>query len=118
MLGPKGLLLDVYGGILEVAGECLELIALWQSWNRFGWRVVLLGYLGGLISVNKNAVNRGRNNSLTWSCGKACGGGCAAACGVEVCADTAGGSGTFGASLLRFEEGSMVRNRSWQSGLG
>jgi hypothetical protein len=36
MLRPKRLLLDVYGSILEVAGECFELIALWQSRNRFG----------------------------------------------------------------------------------
>jgi hypothetical protein len=39
------LLLDVYGGILEMAGECFELIALGQPWDRLGVRVVLRGYL-------------------------------------------------------------------------
>ena len=45
MLGPQSLLLDVYRGILEMAGECFELIAFWQSWNGLGVRVVLWGYL-------------------------------------------------------------------------
>jgi hypothetical protein len=44
------LLLDVYGGILEMAGKCLELVALWQTRNCLGRRIVLRWYLGGLVS--------------------------------------------------------------------
>jgi len=29
MLGSQGLLLDVYRSILEMTGECFELIAFW-----------------------------------------------------------------------------------------
>jgi hypothetical protein len=45
MFGSQCLLLDVYRGILKMAGECFELIAFWQSWNGLGVRVVLWGYL-------------------------------------------------------------------------
>lgn len=41
VFGFEGLLLDVDGGILEMAGEGLELIALGQSWGRFGMGVGL-----------------------------------------------------------------------------
>lgn len=49
MLGFQGLLLDVYRGILEMAGECLEFIALWKSRDGFGVRVVLRVYLEHLL---------------------------------------------------------------------
>lgn len=38
---PEGLLLDVYGGILEMAGVCLELVALRRSWYVLGMRIML-----------------------------------------------------------------------------
>lgn len=49
-------------------------------------------------------------NTPTCSWGNPCAGGCGCVCGAGVREGNGGGSGTFGASLLRFEEGSMVRD--------
>lgn len=73
------------------------------------------GVVGGSMSLSVLCGGRRgmeATESPTWSCGKGCAGSCGWVCGVGGREGKAGGSGTFGASLLRFDEGSMVRHRS------